>query len=714
MKVKVFSLITGVLLGLAVSITPVNTEAETPTLGLYFENDLMSYIPGGAFDYFDAYLYIDADYYITGVEYQLTTPEDPGHYKFSYTRVSYPSEYKLSMGSPFDGHSIVFWPPLKGFFGPQIICTLEDCYITEECPQMIDFPIVIGSHPNTGDLAGTYYPDYELFDITGLTSFLCPFISYPVIEDVTVLTPRCIRVSFGACISKRNQITVYPAGSPEDSIPVAASTIDSVYFQGSCPDYSLQAGSEFLVYLDSSLSEGTQYQIEADVCGGGYLYCGPSSYEFDYQNSFSPGADLTVSCLIDYKLGYSIYPFCNIYLNKFGNHCSPYDIEYQVINAGDQYAGTFSVRMAIEDKFDPSHNVTVHTETYPGLGSGEMLWDTVTVMLPQDIWSLNELAVEVDYLDQVSEWTELNNELGTVFYCHWPWIVSISDVPADYGGWIELTYHCSRDEMCKTYDSHYYFIERLDRDTQNWEVIEQVEATGDTLYTLAVPTQVDSGEVEDYMTSFRVVWDDGSSSYYSCADSGYSVNNKGVAVMLEESSVHYENSGIVLWWKLISDQELEYIISRSRGREDFLVMSVVEIKADGQTFRVMDTDVEPGGEYRYRVEYMESGNRHLLFQSEVVSVPKLSLTLSQNYPNPFNPSTVIPFYLPERGRVVLEVFDVSGHRVRTLVDGDRSGGWHNEKWDGLDGSGSPVSSGIYFYQLKSGKKELSRKMLLMR
>ena len=89
-------------------------------------------------------------------------------------------------------------------------------------------------------------------------------------------------------------------------------------------------------------------------------------------------------------------------------------------------------------------------------------------------------------------------------------------------------------------------------------------------------------------------------------------------------------------------------------------------------------------------------------------------SLAQNYPNPFNPSTTIRFHLPERSRVVLAVYDVSGREVRRLVDGELGAGSHTADWRGLDGEGREVGSGVYFYNLRAGGMEITRKMVLIR
>jgi len=88
------------------------------------------------------------------------------------------------------------------------------------------------------------------------------------------------------------------------------------------------------------------------------------------------------------------------------------------------------------------------------------------------------------------------------------------------------------------------------------------------------------------------------------------------------------------------------------------------------------------------------------------------LTLRQNLPNPFNPTTSIAFDLPQAGAARLEVFDVQGRHVRTLVHGNLAAGAHTAVWDGRDGRKQRVSSGVYFYRLVHASDTRVRKMVL--
>ena len=89
--------------------------------------------------------------------------------------------------------------------------------------------------------------------------------------------------------------------------------------------------------------------------------------------------------------------------------------------------------------------------------------------------------------------------------------------------------------------------------------------------------------------------------------------------------------------------------------------------------------------------------------------------LGPNFPNPFNPSTAIQYRVPSPGsRVTLSVYDLSGRRVRSLVNAYRSGGEHVAVWRGLDDSGREVSSGVYFYRLEVDGTSIERKMVMLK
>jgi flagellar hook assembly protein FlgD len=83
--------------------------------------------------------------------------------------------------------------------------------------------------------------------------------------------------------------------------------------------------------------------------------------------------------------------------------------------------------------------------------------------------------------------------------------------------------------------------------------------------------------------------------------------------------------------------------------------------------------------------------------------------IEQNYPNPFNPSTQIQFQLPENNSVKLQIFDILGNLVTTLVDEQMEAGYHSVNW-----SASNLASGIYFYRMSSGTFIKTMKLMLLK
>jgi len=96
-------------------------------------------------------------------------------------------------------------------------------------------------------------------------------------------------------------------------------------------------------------------------------------------------------------------------------------------------------------------------------------------------------------------------------------------------------------------------------------------------------------------------------------------------------------------------------------------------------------------------------------------LPK-AFALSQNFPNPFNPSTTIAFDIPEgqKVHVTLNVYNMRGQLVRSLVNEVRNEGAYQIQWDGMDNNGGKVSSGVYFYRIKAGDFSNTRKMVILK
>ncbi len=97
-----------------------------------------------------------------------------------------------------------------------------------------------------------------------------------------------------------------------------------------------------------------------------------------------------------------------------------------------------------------------------------------------------------------------------------------------------------------------------------------------------------------------------------------------------------------------------------------------------------------------------------------VNPPPAATVLHGAYPNPFNPSTTIRFSLAEAGQVELRIYDLSGRRVRTLVNGRIDAGAHELEWQGRGDGGQSLASGVYFLQFQAGETTGTGKLILLK
>jgi hypothetical protein len=142
------------------------------------------------------------------------------------------------------------------------------------------------------------------------------------------------------------------------------------------------------------------------------------------------------------------------------------------------------------------------------------------------------------------------------------------------------------------------------------------------------------------------------------------------------------------------------------------------------TFAWQNSDLNGYGLYYDAVEnrwsQTQSSLAFCLGDSSMVSIDDnpaeapSAFELLQNYPNPFNATTSIRFSLPNTDDVSLTIFDIGGRSIKTLFNGTLASGTHQIIWDGTDQSGESVSSGIYFYTMKTSNDSFNNRMVLLK
>jgi hypothetical protein len=238
--------------------------------------------------------------------------------------------------------------------------------------------------------------------------------------------------------------------------------------------------------------------------------------------------------------------------------------------------------------------------------------------------------------------------------------------------------------------------------------IEIIEITTPATFTYT-DAAIDAG---NYVYAVTAVYDEGE-SFFS--------NPANISVILPaptDVNAESQDPNIIISWIIPANRDIvSYNIYRNTGL----------IAEDVMTTPYEDIDV-PTGNYTYNVTTIYDGgweseisnNAFVIHtHTDVTDLPKPEVTeLTGNYPNPFNPTTTISFSLKEAGFVSINIYNMKGQLVKTLVNENLDAAYHNVVWNGKDNRNKTASSGIYFYKMVSegniGRYTSTKKMILMK
>ena len=122
-----------------------------------------------------------------------------------------------------------------------------------------------------------------------------------------------------------------------------------------------------------------------------------------------------------------------------------------------------------------------------------------------------------------------------------------------------------------------------------------------------------------------------------------------------------------------------------------------------------DKNLTGGTKFVYRLKQIDNDGKYQYSKEIEVEVVPKEYTLYQNYPNPFNPVTEIKYNLPEASRVTLNVYNIIGQKVTSLINGEVEAGFHSVTFDGRD-----LPSGTYIYRLQTPNYTQTKKMVLLK
>jgi hypothetical protein len=253
-----------------------------------------------------------------------------------------------------------------------------------------------------------------------------------------------------------------------------------------------------------------------------------------------------------------------------------------------------------------------------------------------------------------------------------------------------------------------------------WEVLGTVPARQQNTYIYLAPTLGDSTETIRYSVYFISAHTTTPSVYFdSPPDSGYSVDNIAPGVPQSFAVAYNTGNGNQLSWDPAPEADFQYY-RIFRGNDEDFVPDATNVVHETATPAWTDPDHD-GWDVHYKVTTVDDAGNESdpaapgnVTAATGPAIPK-TFALYQNVPNPFNPTTMIYYDVPVAGgKVTLQVYDVAGRLVSTLVDGVQTPGRKQVTWDGRNSRGNAVATGVYFYKMTGPGFEQTRKMVMMK
>lgn len=253
--------------------------------------------------------------------------------------------------------------------------------------------------------------------------------------------------------------------------------------------------------------------------------------------------------------------------------------------------------------------------------------------------------------------------------------------------------------------------ERIELASQLWDLVATGAAHGVEQYSMIVPTLADSTVADGIHHSVFLVRSASDAPLEfvdSEPDSGYSVDN-----LAPTSPTSLAYSAGVLSWAVSTDPGFDYFTVYGSTVSSFASATVI----DYTEAPVLDVSATPRP-FFFVTATDVAGNEGVpavfVTNTDVGDAPGKYVLSVSAFPNPFNPSTTVRYTVPSAGRVTLVVYDIRGGRVATLVDRRMDAGAFSTEWNGRDGNGAAVSSGIYFVRVSRGGNARSYKVTLLK
>jgi len=174
--------------------------------------------------------------------------------------------------------------------------------------------------------------------------------------------------------------------------------------------------------------------------------------------------------------------------------------------------------------------------------------------------------------------------------------------------------------------------------------------------------------------------------------------------------LRFNNFSFVLTFTFLLGQG-SLVVNTADGIDEYLIDSITHLNFNDTLDSLFIHTSGPTHTYSIlNIESMEFSGE--LSMSDIQKLT--SFSLNQNYPNPFNPVTMIHFEINEPGETRVDIFNLKGQLVNTLINKHLNVGEHQIKWDGKTIDGSLLGSGLYIYRVSINDKQMSRQMIMLK
>ncbi len=296
-----------------------------------------------------------------------------------------------------------------------------------------------------------------------------------------------------------------------------------------------------------------------------------------------------------------------------------------------------------------------------------------------------------------------------------PNIYAIVDIPDDQGGWVNVKFARSlydTDTLIHPDKKTEFYTVEINYDSM-WTAVNSTLAYGKSYYSVLVPTTKDSTAYSNGLIDFRVIAGMDEGNFVSNVLSGYSVDNLEPNAPQNLLGVLIQDTLASLQWSANQENDLQhYLIYRSfdglffelvMESADTTLIDTIDISVDSVIYSIKAVDYSGNySEYSNFVSFNISDIQHHLRNN-------LEFKFFQNYPNPFNPTTKIKFDIQKLEKVKIEVFNLLGQKITTLLNKQMPAGSHEAEFTAMD-----LPSGVYLYRIEAGEYNEVKKMILLR